>query len=312
MHRLFLKFCGSIAVIVILCLIPSCSDGDGGTGTPNPVPGDGISSPDFAFAVGNEWNYNGDGYDPSGSTGYQSHSTIKFKISSETNANGLNGFNFYSLIKDYQGHSEAEGEGFLSLENNGLWTLEKLPSGSTSPLKLLPLGVASATIRSETVNNQYWWTNENASMNVDIRFQYLGKENVSTPAGDFTSCKKIKIIFDVSQRSDTNDVEIFNGKTWYVESIWWLASNNGLVKTETSFNCVIDSILVWEWDPINQIYISYYEGVFEYASDHFSFNYHNYDEAEDFIIWFSENCKPRVSGLNYFGKYVTLLSSKNF
>ena len=140
-----------------------------------------------------------------------------------------------------------------------MWTLEELANGSTSPLKLLPFNTNTAVIRSEIINDQYaiydtgtaWGIHhyENIQLNIDVKFQYIGTENVSVAAGNFNNCKKIKVTMDATQKSDTNGVVVFNAKTWNVEMTWWLSDNNGLIKTETLFNTVIDSIRYGYWYP---------------------------------------------------------------
>lgn len=301
----------SIFIFFSLLSFIACSE-DSSTDSPPPT-GQGINASDFAFSVGNKWNYNGAGYNTADVKLPKSVSTSEMRIISETNSNGLNGYKIYGTSKDWLGHTTGDGEDFISTENNGLWILERLVNGSTSPTKILPFGVNNATIRSEIFNNSssWWWSEENITMNIEIKFEFLGSENITVTAGGFSNCKKIKVIMDVSQKSDTNGVEIFNGKTWYVESLWWLSTNNGLIKTQTSFNCVVDSIISeWVWDPITGEWTYIYESVLE--SD-ISYRDFRHFDIEDLMIPISfEYYKTRLTGLNYLGKYVTELSSKNF
>ena len=315
MFRQFIKIYVPTLILLGTLLITACSE-DSSTETPPPTT-PGINAVDFAFSVGNEWNYNGAGYTSSGVKVSKSVSTSKLRIISETNSNGLNGYKIYGTFKDWLGNTESEGEGFFSNENNGLWTLETLANGSTSPVKILPFGVDNATIRSEVYNEQMQfytiWPNyymENITMNVNIKFEYLGLENITVTAGAYNNCKKIKVIIDVSQRSDTSGVELFNGKTWSVESVWWLSTNNGLIKTETSFNCVVDSVVSdIIWDPISG-YTYMYESILESS---LSYGFLRSFDVEDLMIpvsspWY----KTKISGMTYLGKYITDLSSKNF
>jgi len=299
-----------------ILVLNACSE-DSSTESPQPI-GPGIKASDFAFSVGNEWNYNGTGYSASGSVVPKSLSTSKLRIISETNSNGLNGYKLYGTFKNWQGNTRGEGENFVSTENNGLWILERLANGSTSPTKILPFGVNNATIRSEVFTEQFEiYTNwpdyyiENLTMNIDVKFEYLGTENVGVTAGSFNNCKKIKITIDVSQKSDTSGVVLFNGKTWYVELLWWLSTNNGLIKSQTSFNCVVDSIVSeWIYDPNTGEWTYIYESVLESSISYGDFRHF---DSEDLMIPVSfEYYKTRVSGLNYLGKYITELSSKNF
>ncbi len=307
-----LKYCISIIVILICFFIfSSCTD-ESSTQAPQPNE-PGVNSSYFAFSVGNEWNYNGTGYSASGSVVPKSISTSKLRVISETNSNGLNGYKLYGTFKNWLGSTTGEGEDFVSTENNGLWVLERLPNGSTSPTKILPFGVNNATIRSEIINNSssWYWSNENITMNIDVKFEYLGLENVSVTAGTFNNCKKIKLTMDVSQKSDTSGTEIFNGKTWYVESLWWLSSNNGLIKTQSSFSCVVDSIVTGMiWDPNNNNWIYVYESVLQSNVSYKDFR--NIDIEDLMIPVSSELIKIKMSGINYLGKYITELSSKNF
>ena len=289
----------------------------------NVNPGSGISSSSFAFNVGNEWNYSGKGYNAANGQIPKSLGTARLKVLSQTNSNGLNGFKLYNETKNYQGNSMGYSEFFVSTENNGLWTLEELANGSTSPLKLLPFNTNSAVIRAEIINDQYavydtgttWGIHhyENIQLNVDIKFLYIGTENVSTTGGNFNNCKKIKITMDATQKSDTSGVVVFNAKTWNVEMTWWLADNNGLIKTETVFNTVIDSIRSWYWDPITGTYKYEYRDI---LTSNFSFNYFRWMDANDLMIpvtdfWNSYKLRGNNS-LKYLGKYVTELTSKNF
>lgn len=302
-------------ILFIILIISACSE-DSSTDPPQPTT-PGINSADLAFSVGNEWNYNGTGYNSSGTVELKSVSTSKLRIISETNSNGLNGYKFYQSYKDYLGNTKGEGEDFFSTENNGLWTLERLSNGSMSPVKILPFGVNNATIRSEVISEQMiFYTNypdfyvENITMDINVLFEFLDLENITVSAGTFNNCKKIKVIIDVSQRSDTSGVELFNRKTWYVEILWWLSTNNGLIKTETSFNSVVDSIGNIIWDPITGEYTYLYESILESS---LSFRNLRYFDIEDLMIpvsspWY----KTRMSGLTYLGKYITELNSKNF
>ncbi len=299
----------TIAFIYCIVIISVSCSKDSGTDSPTPS-GQGIGASDFAFRVGNEWNYNGTGYSASGSVVSKSLSTGKLRIISETNSNGLNGYKLYGTFKDWLGHTKGNGEGFISTENNGLWILERLANGSTSPTKILPFGVNNATVRSEIFSRNWWWSNEVIKMSVDIKFEHLGTENINVTAGGFSNCKKIKVLIDVSQKSDTNGVEIFNGKTWNVESLWWLSVNNGLIKTQTSFNCVVDSVLSWIWDPITGEWKYIYKSILE---SNIYYGVFRHFDVEDLMIpvtheWY----KTKISGLNYLGRYVTELSSKNF
>ena len=307
-------------LVIPLCffILISCSkDNSTESSQPNET---GISASDFAFNVGNEWNYNGTGYNAAGSVVSKSISTSKLRIISETNSNGLNGYKLYATFKNWLGVTKGEGEDFFSTENNGLWTLEKLANGSTSPTKILPFGVNNATIRSETYNKQmylyYWYPPynyyiENITMDINIKFEFLGSENINVSAGSFNNCKKINVMIDISQRSDTSGVELFNNKTWYIESLWWLSTNNGLIKTQNSFNCVVDSIVSSvEWDPNSGKYVFIYESILESS---LSYQDLRYFDVEDLMIpvsapWY----KTKVSGLTYLGKYINELNSKNF
>jgi len=304
-----------IFILFIILIFSACSE-DSSTDSSQPET-QGINSADLAFSVGNEWNYNGTGYNSSGTVELKSVSTNKLRIISETNSNGLNGYKFYQSYKDYLGNTKGEGEDFFSTENNGLWTLERLSNGSMSPVKILPFGVNNATIRSEVISEQKQiYTNypdyyvENITMDINIKLEYIELENIGVSAGSFNNCKKIKVMIDVSQRSDTSGVELFNGITWSVESVWWLSTNNGLIKTETSFNSVVDSIGNVVWDPITGEYTYLYESILESS---LSFRNLRYFEIEDLMIevsapWY----KTRMSGLTYLGKYITELGSKNF
>jgi len=302
-------------IIIILSFVLSCSK-ESTTEPESNTPG--INASDFAFAVGNEWNYNGAGYKSSGIKLPKSVNAIKIRVISETNSNGLNGYKLYTTLKDFDGKTYSESEDFTSTENKGLWTLEKLANGSTSPVKILPFEVNSATIRSDVINKQmrlgswtppYYEYIENITMNIDIKYKFIGTENVTTSAGVFNNSKKIKVTIDISQRSDTSGVELFNGKTWFVESYWWLSNKNGLIKTETSFNSVIDSIANVIWTP-NGGYIIEYKDIIEKS---FSYRDLRYFDVNDLMIpvsspWYKE----KISGLRYLGKYITELSSKNF
>ena len=304
-----------IFILFIILIFSACSE-DSSTDSSQPEI-QGINSSDLAFSVGNEWNYNGTGYNSSGTVELKSVSTSKLRIISETNSNGLNGYKFFSSYKDWKGNTKGEAEDFCSTENNGLWVLERLSNGSMSPVKILPFGVNNATIRSEVISEQIQiYTNypdyyvENITMDINIKFEYIELENIGVSAGSFNNCKKIKVMIDVSQRSDTSGVELFNGKTWSVESVWWLSTNNGLIKTETSFNSVVDSIGNVVWDPNTGEYTYIYESILESS---LSFRNLRYFDIEDLMIpvsapWY----KTRMSGLTYLGKYITELSNKNF
>jgi hypothetical protein len=312
-----LKYCISI-IVILLCyfIFSSCSE-DSSTQTPQPNE-PGVNSSYFAFSVGNEWNYNGTGYSASGSVVPKSISTSKLRVISETNSNGLNGYKLYGTFKNWLGTTTGEGEDFVSTENNGLWILERISNGSTSPTKILPFGVNNAAIRSEVFTEQFEIYNnwpdyhiENITMNLDVKFEYLGLENINVTAGTFNNCKKIKLTMDVSQRSDTSGTEIFNGQTWYVESVWWVSSNNGLIKTQSSFSCVVDSIVTGMiWDPNNNKWIYVYESVLQSNVSYRDFR--NIDVEDLMIPVSSELIKTKMSGINYLGKYITELSSKNF
>lgn len=284
----------------------------------------GISSSSFAFKIGNEWNYSGKGLNTTNNQIPKSIGTARLKVLGQTNSNGLNGNKMYSESTDYKGHYMGYAEFFISTENDGLWTLEELPNGSTSPLKILPFNTNSAVIRSEIINDQIpiyiyneptWYIHhyENIQLNIDIKFQYIGKENISTTAGNFNNCHKIKIMLDVSQKSDTNGVIIFNGKTWYDETIWWLSDNNGLIKTETLFNTIIDSVKTYiGWDPnTGPIYV--YKDII--SLDFRASNLKRIN-AEDLMLvvsdrWYGVKLRGNNS-LKYLGKYITELNSKNF
>ena len=304
-----------IFILFIILIFSACSE-DSSTDSSQPET-QGINSADLALSVGNEWNYNGTGYNSSGTVELKSVSTSKLRIISETNSNGLNGYKFYQSYKDYLGNTKGEGEDFFSTENNGLWTLERLSNRSMSPVKILPFGVNNATIRSEVISEQIQiYTNypvyyvENITMDINVLFEYLDSENITVSAGAFNNCKKIRVMIDVSQRSDTSGVELFNGKTWSVESVWWLSTNNGLIKTETSFNSVVDSIGNIVWDPITEEYIYIYKSILESS---LSFRNLRYFDIEDLMIPVSSPYyKTKAGGLKYLGKYITELSSKNF
>jgi hypothetical protein len=152
---------------------------------------------------------------------------------------------------------------------------------------------------------------ENITMDINVLFEYLDSENITVSAGTFNNCKKIKVMIDVSQRSDTSGVELFNGKTWSVESVWWLSTNNGLIKTETSFNSVVDSIVSnIIWDPITGEYTYIYESILEVNISSRNLNYFDIDDLMIPVSgpWY----KTRMSGLTHLGKYITELRNKNF
>jgi hypothetical protein len=305
-----------IFILFIILIFSACSEDSSTDSSQSTTPG--INSTDFAFSVGNEWNYNGTGYNSSGAVELKSVSTSKLRIISETNSNGLNGFKFYSSYKDYLGSTKSEGEDFFSTENDGLWTLERHSNGSMSPVKILPFGVNNSTIRSEVISKQMqFYTSgsdfyvENITMDINVLFEYLDSENTTVSAGVFNNCKKIRVIIDVSQRSDTSGVELFNGKTWSVESVWWLSTNNGLIKTETSFNSVVDSIVSnIIWDPITGEYTYIYESILEVNISSRNLNYFDIDDLMIPVSgpWY----KTRMSGLTHLGKYITELRNKNF
>lgn len=316
MKKVFLLLCLLLTFALVLTSCKSSTEPDDNNGG---LPGSGISSSSFAFNVGNEWNYSGKGYNTFNNLISESIGTARLKVLSETNSNGLNGFKMYYDSKDFQGNNMGYTEFFISTENNGLWTLENLPNGSTSPLKLLPFKTNSSVIRSEIINDQYaiydtWGIHhfENIQLSIDIKFQYIGIENVSVVGGNFNNCHKIKVILDASQKSDTNGVTIFNGKTWNVETTWWLSDNNGLIKRETIFNTVIDSIVSAYWDP--------YTGTKYIYKDILAMNFSAGDlrwlNADDLMIplsYFQNWIKiSNNNSLKYLGKYITELSSKNF
>lgn len=323
MKKVFLLFCLLLTFALVFTSCKSSTEPDDNNGQP----GSGISSSSFAFNVGNEWNYTGKGYNTSNNQIPKSVGTARLKVLSQTNSNGLNGFKMYYDSKDFRGNNMGYTEFFISTENDGLWTLENLPNGSTSPLKLLPFNTNSSVIRSEIINDQYaiydtaapWGIHhyENIQLSIDIKFQYIGTENVSTVGGNFNNCHKIKVTLDASQKSDTNGVTLFNGKTWNAETTWWLSDNNGLIKTETIFNTVIDSIESVYWDPNTGTYKYVYEDIL--ASD-FSARYLRWLlrwlDAKDLMIplsYFQNRIKIRSNNsLKYLGKYITELTSKNF
>ena len=320
MKKVSLLFCLVITFTLVFNSCKSSTEPDDNNG----IPGSGISSSSFAFNVGNEWNYSGKGYNTFNNLISKSVGTARLKVLSQTNSNGLNGFKLYYDSKDFQGNNMGYTEFFISTENNGLWTLEKLPNGSTSPLKLLPFNTNSSVIRSEIINDQYaiydtaapWGIHhyENIQLSIDIKFQYIGTENISTIGGNFNNCRKIKVTLDASQKSDTNGVTIFNGKTWNAETTWWLSDNNGLIKTETIFNTVIDSIVSGiYWDPNTGTYKYVYKDI---LAMNFSASDLRWLDANDLMLplsYFENWIKIRSNNsLKYLGKYVTEITSKNF
>lgn len=320
MKKVFLLLCLPLTFALVLISCKSSTEPDDNNGG---LPGSGISSSSFAFNVGNEWNYSGKGYNTFNNIISKSIGTARLKVLSQTNTNGLNGFKMYYDSKNFQGNNMGYAEFFISTENDGLWTLENLPNGSTSPLKLLPFKTNSSVIRSEIINDQYaiydtaapWGIHhyENIQLSIDIKFQYIGTENVSVVGGNFNNCHKIKVTLDASQKSDTNGVTLFDAKTWNAETTWWLSDNNGLIKTETVFNTVIDSVRSWYWDPNTGTYKFEYKDIITWG---FSASYFRWLDANDLMIpvsdywnWFKLRGN---NSLKYLGKYVTELTSKNF
>ena len=320
MKKVSLFFCLLFTLALVFISCKSSTEPDDKNG----IPGSGISSSSFAFNVGNEWNYSGKGYNTFNSQILKSVGTARLKVLSQTNSNGLNGFKMYYDSKDYQGNNMGYTEFFISTENDGLWTLEKLPNGSTSPLKLLPFNTNSSVIRSEILNDQLsvfdsagqghlYYHYENIQLTIDIKFEYLGTENITAVGGNFNNCQKIKVTLDASQKSDTNGVVLFDGKTWNAETTWWLLDNNGLIKTETVFNTVIDSIRYSYWDP-NTGTIKYeYKDIITW---NFSVGDFRWIDADDLMISVSDHWNWfKIRGnnsLKYLGKYVNELTSKNF
>ena len=237
-------------IIYIALLLSSCNN------TSEPEPGDGnnqgkgISDKDLAFKVGNEWNYEGKGYNLSNDFRVNSICTLKVRITSKTNASGLDGYKLYSSYRDYWGTLNYF-EYFASTENQGLWTLENLQSGSTAPIKLLPFGTDSMVMSSDIYVKKIKINNnppkvgiryENVQITSVVRYEFMGTEDIVTPAGKFNNCKKIKLTSDIRQRSDTNNTVVFDAKTWHIEDVCWLSENSGLIRSETQFTTMVDSI----------------------------------------------------------------------
>ena len=174
MKKVFLLFCLLFTFTLVFTSCNSSTEPDDNNG----IPSSGISSASFAFNVGNEWNYTGKGYDSFNNQVTKSLGTARLKVLSQNNSNGLNGFKMYYDSKNFQGNNMGYSEFFISTENDGLWTLENLPNGSTSPLKLLPFNTSSSVIRSEIINDQFaiydtgapWGIHhyENVQLNIDI------------------------------------------------------------------------------------------------------------------------------------------------
>lgn len=289
----------------------------------NSVPGSGISKTSFALGVGNEWNYSGTGYNANNSVLSKSVGTGKLKVLSETNSNGLDGFKMYFDSKDYRGKFMGSNEFFISAENNALWTLEELVSGSTSPLKLLPFSTTSAVIRSDINNYQYaiydtaypydFLHFENVQINIDIKFKYEGTEDVNGPAGNF-NCRKILVTLDAAQKSEVNGTTIFDGKTWNAQTTWWLSDNNGLIKTQTVWYTIIDSVKHYFWNPNSGDLEIYYRDILGESLNLYHLRY--IFNAGDYVIPMSDPWNEfkirNSSSLKYLGKYITELTNKNF
>ena len=104
---------------------------------------------------------------------------------------------------------------YLAVDSEGGKKYKKVPENDESTIYSSPVMVLPFNIENSSYQQKY--------SGHDMKITFEGRENVSTLAGNFSNCIKVKVIYNV----DTP-----NGGFTRIEETLWYAENIGLVKKE--------------------------------------------------------------------------------